>query len=311
MRIWIALVVFLGTVLAVRPAATRDQADTARPPLVIDVRPSSVSISGPVGSLAHRALLAQTAASGFPRKAVVLDVAVTTGLPTGQALVTDLALRSMASMRSGVARIDDRGVSLQGFTGDRAPFDASVNRLRAGLGPSMALETRVVTIGSSAPMTRQCVEVFRTAVRGRRIEFSSNEATLRTATHPLLDELASVVTDCPGSTVRISGHTDDAGVESANQRLSQARADAVAGYLVSRGISPDRLEATGQGSSMPLVADGTRRARKLNRRIEFELRFPGRPPYWLSDSRPSRPASSTTKTSVAPGGITAPAPLSP
>jgi OOP family OmpA-OmpF porin len=311
MRIWISLVLALSVILAIRPAATRDQALTVRPQLTIDVRPSVISISGTVGSLAHQAILAQTASTGFPRKAADLNVSVTDGLPTGWALATDLVLRSMVALRSGVAEIDDDGITLYGLTDDPAPFDASVDRLRAGLDPVMALEISVDLISPPAPMARQCIELFRTAARGRNIEFASDEATLRTAAFPLLDELASIATDCPGSTIGIGGHTDDSGNEAANLRLSEARAEAVADYLAGRGIPVARIETSGHGASMPRVPAGTKRARKLNRRIEFELRFPDPATYWLSDSRPSRPASSTTNTSVAPGGITVPAPRSP
>ena len=311
MRIWISLALILSVILAIRPAATRDQALTASPQLTIDVRPSVVSISGTVGSLAHQALLAQTAATGFPRKTADLNVLVTDGLPDGWALATDLALRAMVAVRSGIAEVDDDGVTLYGLTDDRAPFDESVVALKAGLYPSMALDISVDEIGPSAPMARQCIELFRTATRGRKIEFATDEATLRTAAYPLLDELATIATDCPGSTIVISGHTDRSGDEAANVRLSQARADAVAGYLSGRGVAAARIETAGRGSSSPLVPAGTGRARKLNRRIEFDLRFPEAETYWLSDSRPSRPASSTTNTSVAPGGMTAPAPRSP
>jgi OOP family OmpA-OmpF porin len=311
MRIWISLVLILGVILAIRPAATRDQALTVSPRLTIDVRPSMVSISGTVGSLAHQALLAQTATTGFPRKTADLNVLVTDGLPDGWALATDLALRAMVAVRSGVAEVDDDSVTLYGLTDDRAPFDESVVALKAGLDPSMALDISVDEIGPSAPVARQCIELFRTATRGRKIEFATDEATLRTAAYPLLDELASIATDCPGSTIGINGHTDSSGDEAANIRLSQARADAVAHYLSGRGIAITRIESSGHGSSSPLSPAGTRRARKLNRRIEFDLRFPEAETYWLSDSRPSRPASSTTNTSVAPGGMTVPAPRSP
>lgn len=274
MRFWIALILSLGILLAIRPAATRDQASVPRPHLTIDVRPSGVLVHGVVGSLGHEAILAQALAQGFPGKTAVMDVAIASGLPAGWALATDLAVRAMATMRTGIAEISDNRLTLQGLTDARAPLDASLDRLRAGLDPSMSLQVRVDEIGPAAPLARQCIELFRSAVRNRRVEFAADEATISTADYPLLDELVSLAADCPAATIAVTGHTDDSGDEMANLRLSQARADAVAGYLVARGIPSARIEASGRGSSVPLVSEGSTRASGLNRRIDFDFRLP-------------------------------------
>src|SRR3990172_5546821 len=70
--------------------------------------------------------------------------------------------------------------------------------------------------------------------------------------------------------VEISGHTDNVGSNSSNQKLSQRRADAVKAWLVSKGIAPDRISAVGYGEESPRVANDTESNRRLNRRIEFK-----------------------------------------
>jgi len=70
--------------------------------------------------------------------------------------------------------------------------------------------------------------------------------------------------------VEISGHTDNVGSNSSNQRLSQRRADAVKAWLVSKGIAPDRISAVGYGEESPRVANDTESNRRMNRRIEFK-----------------------------------------
>ena len=50
---------------------------------------------------------------------------------------------------------------------------------------------------------------------------------------------------------RIEGHTDARGAAAYNQRLSAARAEAVAHFLVQRGVAADRVQAVGRGSSEP------------------------------------------------------------
>jgi outer membrane protein OmpA-like peptidoglycan-associated protein len=70
--------------------------------------------------------------------------------------------------------------------------------------------------------------------------------------------------------VEISGHTDNVGSNAYNQKLSQRRADAVKAWLVSNGISADRITAVGYGEEHPRVSNDTENNRRLNRRIEFK-----------------------------------------
>ena len=67
----------------------------------------------------------------------------------------------------------------------------------------------------------------------------------------------------------IRGHTDNVGSEQANLALSQARADAVRDWLVSRGVPAERLDARGYGETLPLYTYRTPKGREGNRRIEI------------------------------------------
>ena len=67
----------------------------------------------------------------------------------------------------------------------------------------------------------------------------------------------------------IEGHTDAAGSRETNLDLSKRRAQAVADYLASLGVSPDRLEVKGYGSERPLP--GRSAASQDNRRVEAVL----------------------------------------
>ncbi len=68
--------------------------------------------------------------------------------------------------------------------------------------------------------------------------------------------------------VRIAGHTDGVGDPEENQRLSEARAEAVRDYLVSHGIDASRVEAVGYGDTQPVASNDTDEGRAQNRRIE-------------------------------------------
>jgi outer membrane protein OmpA-like peptidoglycan-associated protein/tetratricopeptide (TPR) repeat protein len=71
--------------------------------------------------------------------------------------------------------------------------------------------------------------------------------------------------------IAIHGHTDDQGDEASNLVLSENRAKSVVEYLVSQGISKNRLSFKGFGESKPKVPNTTAEGRAKNRRTEFLL----------------------------------------
>ena len=72
--------------------------------------------------------------------------------------------------------------------------------------------------------------------------------------------------------IEISGHTDNVGSETANKTLSLNRAKSVYSYLVSKGISKDRLSYKGFGEQKPEASNDTDEGRSLNRRIEIRIK---------------------------------------
>jgi outer membrane protein OmpA-like peptidoglycan-associated protein len=75
----------------------------------------------------------------------------------------------------------------------------------------------------------------------------------------------------------ISGHTDSKGSDGYNQWLSMARAEVIKHFMLSKGISKERLTIIGKGASVPIAPnekpDGSDNpeGRKENRRIEFRV----------------------------------------
>jgi len=108
--------------------------------------------------------------------------------------------------------------------------------------------------------------------------FAFNSAKLG-ANQPKLDEVAQVMNANTRdiASVTIVGYTDRIGSEAYNQKLSERRANAVKDYLVSHGVSANRLSAVGRGESNPVVdcKDVKQRAALIkclapNRRVEVE-----------------------------------------
>ena len=69
----------------------------------------------------------------------------------------------------------------------------------------------------------------------------------------------------------IRGHTDRAGSEAYNMRLSQRRAEAVAAYLASHGIDTSAMAVDWFGETKPMVATPDGVPEQANRRAEIEF----------------------------------------
>jgi outer membrane protein OmpA-like peptidoglycan-associated protein len=58
-----------------------------------------------------------------------------------------------------------------------------------------------------------------------------------------------------------------------NKTLSGYRAEAVANYIVYKGIDSSRIKAKGYGDTQPLETNETAKGRAKNRRVEFTIQF--------------------------------------
>jgi OmpA-OmpF porin, OOP family len=94
--------------------------------------------------------------------------------------------------------------------------------------------------------------------------------TIDTMVMPLFDLF-------PTGIIEIGSHTDNLGTDQYNINLSQNRSESVVSYIISKGISPERLVAKGYGMRVPIAPntniDGSDNpdGRQLNRRTEFKI----------------------------------------
>ena len=107
------------------------------------------------------------------------------------------------------------------------------------------------------------------AVASGVVHFHSARAELTAESLGTLQRVAGAFQSCPGLRLRIEGHTDDTGGAEMNMELSEARAKAVASYLMSKGVDAARLTPAGFGMTRPLAPNSSAANKALNRRIEF------------------------------------------
>ncbi|HLP81809.1 MAG TPA: OmpA family protein [Nitrosomonas sp.] len=101
------------------------------------------------------------------------------------------------------------------------------------------------------------------------ISFDSGQSAIKPDFRPILDSFAKSLTQNSSTVVKIVGHTDNTGTDAINNPLSVNRAASTRDYLVSRGISTNRIQIDGRGSHEPVASNDTPENRADNRRVEI------------------------------------------
>ncbi|MEZ5365081.1 MAG: OmpA family protein [Bryobacterales bacterium] len=103
-------------------------------------------------------------------------------------------------------------------------------------------------VSPSGVSSQACqVELNQTLMQGR-IEFTTGASVLEEWSYPALDRMAEIAGTCAASSVEVAVYTDEGGDAESNQKLSQARAEALVYYLLRKGVHPSRLTARGYGA---------------------------------------------------------------
>ncbi|WP_296403805.1 OmpA family protein [Psychrobacter sp.] len=162
--------------------------------------------------------------------------------------------------------------------GDHTGRDAAIG---AALGGAVGLYMENQEKQLKQQMQGTGVEVNRNPTTGDidlvmpgNITFAHDDTTINPSFYNTLDKLASTMAQYDQTSVTVMGHTDSTGTPSYNQGLSERRAQSVAGYLVNRGVSNNRIRTMGYGQSQPVDNNATEQGRANNRRVEIKINAP-------------------------------------
>lgn len=103
------------------------------------------------------------------------------------------------------------------------------------------------------------------------INFDQSKAELIPSSYEELDKIVKILKDNSNFKILLEGHTDNQGDWNENMKLSLERVENVKAYIVSKGISPNRVRVKGWGGTKPMASNMSEERRKLNRRVEFTL----------------------------------------
>jgi len=101
------------------------------------------------------------------------------------------------------------------------------------------------------------------------VNFDFDKAVIRQEDFAKLDRDVATLKTWGDVNVEVAGHTCNIGTDNYNMGLSRRRAEAVRNYLISKGVSADRLTARGYGESQPVTSNATLQGRVKNRRVEL------------------------------------------
>ncbi|MEM6307304.1 MAG: OmpA family protein [Pseudomonadota bacterium] len=247
--------------------------------LSIDTGADPIAATGKLPYGMDPALIASIIGAEFDKSAVAqAEIESAGGLwPTAVAQ----ALGALALMEQGQLTVVDRDITLTGAVpyDDRMTFAA----LLSDIDDSFSI-TQDTTISMAAiiatlqqvqvtdPSAANCKATTAEILGISKINFVTGSADLDQFSTPTLDALARILTICLDSAdlqVAIEGHTDNTGDPTANQTLSNARANSVLAALTQRDVDNTHITAVGYGAAEPIADNGTPEGRAANRRTVF------------------------------------------
>jgi peptidoglycan-associated lipoprotein len=103
------------------------------------------------------------------------------------------------------------------------------------------------------------------------IHFDYDRYFIREDAKPVLETNAVWLKKFKTAKVLIEGHCDERGTEEYNMALGERRAKSTSDYLITLGISPDRMKIISYGKSQPLDPSSNEIAWQKNRRAQFTI----------------------------------------
>ena len=185
--------------------------------------------------------------------------------------------RARVAIEKGQADRDRVLLEARTRDAERAKLEADRARLQAEAARGQADAARGEALSASAESEKLRNELA--ALQAKQTErgmvltlgdvlFDTAKADLKPGAMPTVERLADFLRDHKTYQLLVEGHTDSMGDDSYNLQLSERRADAVRGALLSRGVETDRVRVRALGEGFPVASNDSAGGRQQNRRVE-------------------------------------------
>jgi OmpA-OmpF porin, OOP family len=233
----------------------------------------TLTLTGYVPDNSARNAIVAAAGRKFLSEKVVDNLKISLGAPAGFAAAVVPALGALSRLSTGTLVVSDREVKLSGDAFYEAAPGQVRNNLVKDFPQGWQLKADISVKPAAAPVDASvCQQLFSELLAKGTIRFESGHSTIDQDSAGLLDRLIEIALRCPTTNIEIAGHTDADGDSTANQALSEKRAQAVVDYLTKAGLPAGRFTAIGYGSTQPVAANDTDDGKAKNRRIEFVVK---------------------------------------
>lgn len=187
------------------------------------------------------------------------------GIPNATVSIVDKTIRLNASDVAVLDKLvaDVKGVVPADFTVEAEPVLNITAAIQESLVAAEAALSGLTTTSTADELVH--------ALNLQIINFATDSSEIPAENKEILDKAAELIKQIPTAHLTITGHTDNQGSHEYNLNLSQQRAQAVHDYLVSKGVSDEKLEMQGASFAKPVASNATEQGRFRNRRIEFTV----------------------------------------
>ncbi len=139
------------------------------------------------------------------------------------------------------------------------------------IGNKMDKQAREIETNLPGAQVERVGEGIKLTLGENAVRFDTNKSTLTAGAKANLDKIVKVFNEYPDTNIQIYGHTDSAGADDYNLKLSALRAASVKKYLSDKGLLASRFETKGIGEVEPMASNDTPEGKSQNRRVEFAI----------------------------------------
>lgn len=267
----------LHAVLPPKILDTGEAAGLVEPEFLATKSPEGlVQLRGRVSSEQTKTAIDTYAASLFGNELVFFQTRVDENLPNGWPVRVLGGLEALSTLHHGILVVKPGTVEIKGV-GARPEVPSEVSSIlssKVGGKGNYKIDVdfdQALFVIDEAPTDQECEQGISALLNRNQINFEPGSTRIDAESLVVVADIADILRKCPDARFEIEGHTDSQGGTDLNLSISQQRAEAVLGALLSQRVLTSGITAKGYGPEQPIADNGTEEGRALNRRIAFRL----------------------------------------